>query len=149
MKAGEWQTIGSLTFVRAEPGFAYVSQTANGELKLGVGFGLVRGGEVHRNLSMICFVTPTIYPSQVFKEFVDLQHHARTTRWYLRHYLPSKGIIKYSERFRMESKDRQEVKVRIQLRWCVQDPVIWVKRKGQSLIAHIHLHLKDDIRNKS
>jgi len=94
LKAGEFQQIGSLTFVRAEPGFGYVVQASNGNLRYGVGFGLIRGGEV-------------------YKEFVDMHHHARSTRW-----------------FKMESKDRQEVKVRVQLRWKIRDPVRWTRRKG-------------------
>jgi len=50
---------------------------------------------------------------QVFKSFVDLQHYARTTR-----------------PFHLESKDRQELLVRVQIRWCIVKPTIWLERKG-------------------
>mmetsp|Transcript_13101 Transcript_13101/g.19606 ORF Transcript_13101/g.19606 Transcript_13101/m.19606 type:complete len:660 (-) Transcript_13101:223-2202(-) len=92
--AGAYEKCGSLTFIRPEPGYAYVIQDAKGALVSGSEFKVARGGEV-------------------FKEFVDMQHHARTTRM-----------------FRMESKDRQDVKVRAQIRWKIIRPLQWVQRKG-------------------
>jgi len=92
--SGAYEKCGSLTFIRPEPGFAYVVQDAKGNLISGSEFKVARGGEV-------------------FKEFVDMQHHARTTRM-----------------FRMESKDRQDVKVRAQIRWKIVRPLQWVQRKG-------------------
>jgi len=94
MKAGEFQKCGSLTFIRAQPGFAAVVQDPDGSLSDSVGFTVARGG-------------------QVFKSFVDLQHYARTTR-----------------PFHLESKDRQELLVRVQIRWCIVQPTIWLERKG-------------------
>jgi len=49
----------------------------------------------------------------VFKEFVDMHHHSRSTRW-----------------FKMESKDRQVVRTRVVVRWKVVDPIVWILRKG-------------------
>ncbi|GAB5362073.1 hypothetical protein AAMO2058_000767200 [Amorphochlora amoebiformis] len=94
MSAGEWQKCGSLTFIRAQPGFASVVQNPDGTLIHGIGFTVARGG-------------------QVFKNFIDLQHYARTTR-----------------PFYLESKDRQEMLVRVQIRWCIIKPTIWLERKG-------------------
>ncbi|GAB5362074.1 hypothetical protein AAMO2058_000767300 [Amorphochlora amoebiformis] len=94
MPSGQWESIGSLTFVRSEPGFAFVIQGANGKIRSGTGFAVIRGGEV-------------------FKAFVDMQHHARSTRW-----------------FKMESKDRQVVRTRVILRWKIVRPVRWTLRKG-------------------
>jgi len=94
--SGTFEKCGSLTFIRPEPGFAYVIQDAKGMLQSGSKFKIARGGEK-------------------FKEFVDLQHHSRTTRMFL-----------------VESKDRQEVRVRAQIRWKIVQPLEWVQRKGTS-----------------
>lgn len=47
--------------------------------------------------------------------FTDRQNYARTTRT-----------------FHLESKDRQEVQTRVQLRWRLTDACLWVQRKGAS-----------------
>lgn len=59
--SGSWEVQGAVTFVRAQPGFCYVVQDLQGNLRTGVGFTLCRGGEV-------------------FLEFIDRQNYARTTR---------------------------------------------------------------------
>lgn len=94
MKSGEWQKCGSLTFIRAQPGFSFVIQDPSGHLRSGIGFDVARGGEL-------------------YKTFVDMQHYARTTR-----------------PFHLESKDRQEMLVRAQIRWCIVDPKFWLLRRG-------------------
>lgn len=53
---------------------------------------------------------------EVFKRFVDYQNYARTTR-----------------AFMLESQDRQEVRVRVQLRWRLVDAKTWVVRQGASV----------------
>jgi regulator of protease activity HflC (stomatin/prohibitin superfamily) len=53
---------------------------------------------------------------EVFKRFVDYQNYARTTRAFL-----------------LESQDRQEVRVRVQLRWRLVDAKTWVVRQGASV----------------
>lgn len=52
---------------------------------------------------------------EVFKKFIDLQNYARTTR-----------------AFKLESKDRHEVKIRVQIRWHVIDAKTWVLKQGAS-----------------
>jgi len=52
---------------------------------------------------------------EVFQCFVDRQQYARTTRT-----------------FCFESKDRQEVQVRVQLRWKLTNAKVWMVRKGAS-----------------
>jgi regulator of protease activity HflC (stomatin/prohibitin superfamily) len=96
LEAGEWQKVGAITFIRAQPGFCWVVQNSQGDLRTGIGFCVARGGEV-------------------FKRFVDYQNYARTTRPFL-----------------LESKDRQEVRVRVQLRWRLVDAKTWVLRQGAS-----------------
>lgn len=96
LEAGEWQKVGAITFIRAQPGFCWVVQNSQGDLRTGIGFCVARGGEV-------------------FKRFVDYQNYARTTRAFL-----------------LESKDRQEVRVRVQLRWRLVDAKTWVLRQGAS-----------------
>lgn len=97
LEAGEYQTAGAITFIRAQPGFSWVVQNSTGELRTGVGFTVTRGGEV-------------------YKRFVDYQNYARTTRAFL-----------------LESQDRQEVRVRVQLRWRLVDAKTWVVRQGASV----------------
>ena len=96
LEAGEYQKVGAITFIRAQPGFCWVVQNSLGDLRTGIGFCVARGGEV-------------------FKRFVDYQNYARTTRPFL-----------------LESKDRQEVRVRVQLRWRLVDAKTWVLRQGAS-----------------
>lgn len=96
LEAGEWQKVGAITFIRAQPGFCWVVQNSQGDLRTGIGFCVARGGEV-------------------FKRFVDYQNYARTTRPFV-----------------LESKDRQEVRVRVQLRWRLVDAKTWVLRQGAS-----------------
>jgi len=50
---------------------------------------------------------------EVFLEFIDRQNYARTTR-----------------AFTFESSDRQQVQVRVQLRWKVEKAKLWIQRRG-------------------
>jgi len=52
---------------------------------------------------------------EVFLEFVDRQNYARTTRT-----------------FCLESSDRQEVRIRVQLKWRIENAKLWITRKGAS-----------------
>jgi len=96
LPAGEWEKVGAVTFIRAQPGFCYVVQNPQGQLRSGIGLYVCRGGEV-------------------FKQFVDRQHYARTTRT-----------------FNLESRDRQEVRLRVQLRWRLENAKLWLTRQGAS-----------------
>lgn len=52
---------------------------------------------------------------ELLVSFIDRQNYARTTRTFI-----------------LESKDRQEVQTRVQLRWRLVDACLWTERKGAS-----------------
>jgi len=91
---GRVEEVLNVTFARASPGFCYVVQNAQGNLRSGIGLTVCRNGE-----KFLCFC--------------DRQNYGRTTR-----------------RFTLESRDRQEVSVRVQLRWRLQNARVWVRVKG-------------------
>jgi regulator of protease activity HflC (stomatin/prohibitin superfamily) len=91
---GYSEMVGNVTFCRAQPGFCYVIQDPEGNLRSGIGLTVCRGGEK-------------------LLQFCDRQNYGRTTR-----------------RFTLESHDRQEVGVRVQLRWRLQNARIWLRVRG-------------------
>lgn len=94
MEAGQKETIGAVTFARANPGFCYVVQDAKGQLRSGVGLTICRSGDK-------------------FIDFCDRQNYARTTR-----------------KFTLQSQDRHDVSIRVQLRWRLENARVWFRLRG-------------------